>query len=163
MVLEYGHSRAQWIPTIHNISGFAAGIGGQQYLSSLKAQALKYGAEIRRCRVASLSVDDDVFTLRTAEGVLYSRYVLLATGETDHLPDIDGASEAVMRSLLRVCPICDAFEAIDKRIAIIGDGGGCLDFCVSEPYFPQEGRDGYQERDYRRFIEGQRSEDGVFV
>jgi thioredoxin reductase (NADPH) len=26
-----------------------------------------------------------------------------------------------MRSLLRFCPICDAFEAIDKRIAVIGD------------------------------------------
>ena len=27
-----------------------------------------------------------------------------------------------MRSLLRFCPICDAFEAIDERIAVIGDG-----------------------------------------
>ena len=51
-----------------------------------------------------------------------SRYVILATGVRDHLPDIQGASEAVKRSLLRVCPICDAFEAIDKRIAVIGDG-----------------------------------------
>jgi hypothetical protein len=33
----------------------------------------------------------------------------------DHLPGIEGASEAVLRSLLRFCPICDAFEAIDKR------------------------------------------------
>jgi thioredoxin reductase (NADPH) len=28
----------------------------------------------------------------------------------------------VTRSLLRVCPICDAFEAIDRRIAVIGNG-----------------------------------------
>lgn len=27
-----------------------------------------------------------------------------------------------MRSLLRFCPICDAYEAIDQRIAVIGDG-----------------------------------------
>lgn len=27
-----------------------------------------------------------------------------------------------LRSVLRVCPICGAFEAIDKRIAVIGDG-----------------------------------------
>jgi thioredoxin reductase (NADPH) len=28
----------------------------------------------------------------------------------------------VLRSLLRFCPICDAFEAIDKQIAVISDG-----------------------------------------
>jgi thioredoxin reductase (NADPH) len=40
----------------------------------------------------------------------------------DRLPAIDGASEAVVRGVLRICPICDAYEAIDKRIAVIGDG-----------------------------------------
>jgi thioredoxin reductase (NADPH) len=88
----------------------------------LKRQALKYGAQIRHTYVSSLTVDDGVFALRTDEGTLYTRYVLLATGTRDHLPDVKGASNAVMRSLLRVCPICDAFEAIDKRIAVIGDG-----------------------------------------
>jgi thioredoxin reductase (NADPH) len=40
----------------------------------------------------------------------------------DHLPPIEGAEKAVTQSVLRVCPICDGFEAIDQRIAIIGDG-----------------------------------------
>ena len=31
---------------------------------------------------------------------------------------------------------------------------GCLDFCVSEPYFKPGGRYGDQERDYRRVVEG---------
>jgi thioredoxin reductase (NADPH) len=122
LVLEDGNSRARWIPTSHNIPGFTAGIGGEQFLSSLKAQALKYGAEIRHTHAASLSCKNGVFTLQTDTGILRSRYILLATGVRDHLPDIEGVSEAVMRSLLRFCPICDAFEAIDKRIAVIGDG-----------------------------------------
>jgi thioredoxin reductase (NADPH) len=122
VVLENGHSRARWIPTSHNIPGFTAGVGGEQFLSLLKQQALKYGAQIRRAHVSSLTVNEGVFALRTDEGTLHTRNVLLATGTRDHLPDIEGASDAVMRSLLRVCPICDAFEAIDKRIAVIGDG-----------------------------------------
>src|ERR1700722_14737717 len=122
LVLENGHSRARWIPTSHNIPGFTAGVGGEQFLGLLKRQALKYGAQIRHTAVASLSVSDGVFALRTDESTLYTRYVLLATGTRDHLPDIEGAAEAVMRSLLRVCPICDAFEAIDKRIAVIANG-----------------------------------------
>ncbi len=121
VVLEDGQSRARWIPTSHNIPGFTAGIGGQTFLNTLKEQAVKYGARVCNTRVSSVSVSDGIFTLRTDEGLLYSRYVLLATGVRDHLPAIEGAPEAVMRSLLRFCPICDAFEAIDKRIAVIGD------------------------------------------
>jgi thioredoxin reductase (NADPH) len=122
VVLEDGQSRARWIPTSHNIPGFTAGIGGDAFLRTLKEQALKYGAEIRHTHVSSLTIDDGVFAVRTNEETLYSHYVLLATGVTDHLPAIEGASEAVMRSLLRFCPICDAFEAIDKHIAVLSDG-----------------------------------------
>jgi thioredoxin reductase (NADPH) len=122
VVLEDGASRARWIPTSHNIPGFAAGIGGVDLLSSLQEQALKYGAQIRRAHVTSLSLNEGIFTVQTEERALYSRYVLLATGVKDTLPNIAGVPEAVMRSLLRFCPICDAFEAIDKRIAVIGDG-----------------------------------------
>ena len=123
ILLDNGNSRARWIPTSHNIPGFAAGIGGEQFLSSLRAQALRYGAQIRQTHVSGVTLDNGIFALRTDETTLYSRYVLLATGVKDHLPAIEGAAEAVMRSLLRICPICDAFEAIDKRIAVIGDGG----------------------------------------
>lgn len=33
-----------------------------------------------------------------------------------------GAEEALLRSLLRICPVCDAFEATGKRIAVVGSG-----------------------------------------
>ena len=122
VVLADGHSRARWIPTSHNIPGFSAGVGGREFLSLLKEQALKYGAKIRHTRVSSLTIKNGIFELRTNETTHYARHVLLATGVQDHLPGIRGASEAVARGLLRVCPICDAFEAIDKRIAVIGDG-----------------------------------------
>jgi thioredoxin reductase (NADPH) len=121
VVLDDGQSRARWIPTSHNIPGFTAGIGGETFLNTLKEQALRYGAKIRPIRAVSLTVSNDIFTLLTDEGPIHSHYVLLATGVRDHLPAVEGAPEAVMRSLLRLCPICDAFEAIDKRIAVIGD------------------------------------------
>lgn len=122
IVLEDGQSRARWIPTSHNIPGFTAGIGGKQFLTTLTEHALQYGARILRSNVSSLAVDDQLFALATDQGIFHARYVVLATGVRDHLPAIHGATEAVARSLLRLCPICDAFEAIDKRIAVIGDG-----------------------------------------
>lgn len=122
LVLEDDQSRARWIPTSHNIPGFTAGVGGREFLGMLKEQALKYGAQLRRAHVSRLLLEDDVFALHTEAQTLYSRYVLLATGVRDHLPNLPGAAEAVQRSLLRVCPICDAYEAIDQRIAVIGEG-----------------------------------------
>ena len=53
---------------------------------------------------------------------VYGRCVLLACGVQDHLPSLAGAEEAVLRSLLRICPICDAYEATGKRIAVLGSG-----------------------------------------
>jgi thioredoxin reductase (NADPH) len=123
LVLEDGHSRARWIPTSHNIPGFTAGIGGPELLAKLKEQSTKYGAQIRSAHVAAVTMDESLFVVAPeAQESLYSRYLLLATGVKDHLPALPGVSEAVLRSVLRFCPICDAFEAIDRRIAVIGNG-----------------------------------------
>ena len=122
LVLEDGQSRARWIPTSHNIPGFAAGVGGSELLHALKQQALKYGAEIRNAQVTGLTKAGDLFRIRTNNETYETRYVLLATGVRDHLPEIKGATEAVRRGTLRICPICDAYEAIDQRIAVLGDG-----------------------------------------
>ena len=122
LVFEDGQSRARWIPTSHNIPGFAAGVGGTELLHALKLQALKYGAAIHPARVSRLTKRGDVFTVRANDEVFEAPYVLLATGVRDHLPEVEGATEAVTRGTLRICPICDAYEAIDKRIAVLGDG-----------------------------------------
>jgi thioredoxin reductase (NADPH) len=49
-----------------------------------------------------------------------ARAVLLATGVVDHHPDLPGVERAVQRSLVRICPICDGYEATDKAVEVIG-------------------------------------------
>ncbi|RZJ29543.1 MAG: NAD(P)/FAD-dependent oxidoreductase, partial [Brevundimonas sp.] len=49
-----------------------------------------------------------------------ARAVLLATGVVDHHPDLPGVERAIERALVRICPICDGYEAIDKAVAVIG-------------------------------------------
>ena len=122
VVIDGGASRARWIPESHNIPGFPLGIGGAELLGQLRAQAVRYGADIRPGQVDTLTRFESGFRVRIGTETLLSRYILLATGVRDHLPDLEGAEEAVLRSLLRVCPICDAFEATGKRIAVIGSG-----------------------------------------
>lgn len=119
-----GHdSRAAWIPRSHNIPAFQTGVGGRELLSRMHDHAAQYDTPLIRGEVRNLSRDPEgVFQLATSEGNMRARFVLLATGVVDvepNLPDIVGA---VQRGLVRQCPICDAFEVIDQRIAIIGHG-----------------------------------------
>ena len=122
LVLDDGGSRAQWIPTSHNIPGFARGIGGVELLEELKAQALRYGASIRSAAVSSVSSIPAGFSLQVGAERLEARFIVLATGAADNFPPVAEMPAAVLRGVLRVCPICDGFEARDKKIAVIGDG-----------------------------------------
>jgi len=122
VVIDAGASRARWIPESHNIPAFARGIGGSELLCQLRDQAVRYGADIRSGHVDSIALRDGGFAVRLGDCELVSRFVLLATGVRDHLPDLNECEEAVLRGLLRVCPICDAFEATGREIAVIGSG-----------------------------------------
>ena len=120
VVIDGNASRARWIPESHNIPGFPHGVGGLQFLKQLRAHAVRYGADIRPGQVEAVTRIENGFRMQLGSETLLSRYVLLATGVRDHLPQLAGAQEAVLRSVLRICPICDAFEATGKRIAVIG-------------------------------------------
>jgi thioredoxin reductase (NADPH) len=124
LVIDGGSSRARWIPESHNLPGFPDGIGGEELLSRLRSQASRYSADILPGWVQSITRGETGFTVALDGTTIECRYVVLATGIEDHLPPVAGAAEALLRSVLRICPICDAFEAIDKRIAVVGDGDG---------------------------------------
>ena len=113
--------RACWIPVSHNMPGFPEGITGEAILKRMTDQATEYGAVIEAGRVEGLTRDGDGFVARLNGRDLRVRAVLLATGVVDHHPDLPGVERAIERSLVRICPICDGYEAIDKAVAVIGD------------------------------------------
>lgn len=120
LVADGGAPRACWIPVSHNMPGFPEGITGDAILGRMTEQALEYGAVIEPGRVEMLERDGDGFRARLNGREVRARAVLLATGVTDHHPDLPGVERAIERSLVRICPICDGYEAIDKAVAIIG-------------------------------------------
>lgn len=62
------------------------------------------------------------FLVEFADGSATAKTILLATGVVNHRPDmrIDLHREAVARGLIRYCPICDGFEAMNQKIAVLG-------------------------------------------
>ncbi|WP_428150354.1 NAD(P)/FAD-dependent oxidoreductase [Brevundimonas sp.] len=121
LVADGGSPRASWIPLSHNMPGFPAGITGDAILSRMREQAEEYGARVEAGWIDGLTRDGDRFNASLAGREVRARAVLLATGVVDHHPDLPGVERAIERSLVRICPICDGYEATDKAVAVIGD------------------------------------------
>jgi thioredoxin reductase (NADPH) len=120
LVADGGAPRACWIPVSHNMPGFPEGITGDTILKRMTEQAMEYGAVVEAGRVGSLARKGETFVARLNDREVCIRAVLLATGVIDHHPELPGAERAIERSLVRICPICDGYEAIDKAVAVIG-------------------------------------------
>ncbi|MDK2746700.1 MAG: NAD(P)/FAD-dependent oxidoreductase [Brevundimonas sp.] len=121
LVMDAGAPRACWIPLSHNMPGFPAGITGADILNRMREQAEEYGAVIMPGRVESLVHDGKGFIAQAEGRSIRARAILLATGVVDHHPDLPGVERAVQKALVRICPICDGYEATGKAVAVIGD------------------------------------------
>lgn len=127
IVFDGGPSRAHWIPESQNCPGFPGGISGHRLLERLRAQLAGYAAHVCAKRVESLRGHAGDFLLSDADGhAVAARTVLLATGIVDMLPDADWVEAAIGVGALRLCPVCDGFEASDQRIAVYGPGESAL-------------------------------------
>jgi thioredoxin reductase (NADPH) len=123
LVIDAGASRAELIPVSHNCPGFPDGISGIDLLARMRDQARRYGAQFLRATAQRIRRRaDGCFETEHGSGVSVSRTVLLATGVVDVEPALPQVVDAVRQGLVRHCPVCDGFEAIDQNIAVIGHG-----------------------------------------
>jgi thioredoxin reductase (NADPH) len=121
VVFDSGQSRARWIPRSHNCPGFPEGISGLELLTRLREQAQRYGVSVTPSEVASLEIaPSGDFEIAAGEIVMRARFVLLATGMVDAQPDIGGLRSAIEQGHVRLCPVCDGYEARGKEVAVFG-------------------------------------------
>lgn len=121
-VLDAGASRAALIPRSHNHPAFPQGIGGFELLERLRLQAARYHVSVEDVTVHELERCGEGFRARCDDGTEHARTVLLATGALDREPPLPGLVDAIYQGLIRHCPICDGYEAIDRRVGVIGHG-----------------------------------------
>ena len=123
-LVDAGHSRAALIPRTHNHAGYPGGIEGKALLGLMRDQAAEFGVAVETALVERLARADALLGATAGERDLKARTVLLATGVVNNQPPMapEVHDEALQRGLLRYCPICDGYEASDKRIGVIGTG-----------------------------------------
>lgn len=121
VVADGGESRLGLIPVTHNHPGFPNGVEGGALLARMRAQAERYGAVLLPHTVEAVHRDGDVFVCEVGGRIVRARHVVLATGVEDRPATPDFAA-AIRKGLIRICPICDGYEVIDRHIGVIGAG-----------------------------------------
>jgi thioredoxin reductase (NADPH) len=125
-IIDAGNSRASQIPLSHNYPGFPDGISGNELLARLHAQASRYGVHVTSGHVHRIEkLEDGGFLCFHGDEATRSRTVLLATGMVDIEPDMPALQEAIQRGNVRYCPICDGYEVLGRKVAVIGNGNKC--------------------------------------
>lgn len=120
LLLDAGHSRARWIPESNNCPGFPNGVAGVELLRRMRQQASEFGTRFESQVVDKVELVEGVFVLSAGARRWRAHRVILATGISDKLPDGPWVEEAIGCHALRLCSICDAYEASDSRIGVYG-------------------------------------------
>ncbi|MFN2457893.1 MAG: NAD(P)/FAD-dependent oxidoreductase [Chitinophagaceae bacterium] len=79
----------------------------------------KYGVDFINKRVIHAHKNDKkTFVVTDEDGALYyAKKLLVATGLTDHVPDVEGCKELYGKSIFH-CPYCDGWEVRDKKLGV---------------------------------------------
>lgn len=119
IVFDGGTTRIESVEEVREHLGFD-GLPPQELLSRARAEVHKYGIEIKRQRVASVTPRaDGLFEVLHGHSVTIARTVVLATGLIDKLPPLSGLPKAWGQDL-RVCPCFDGYEVRGKRFVVFG-------------------------------------------
>jgi thioredoxin reductase (NADPH) len=122
-VVDTGASRAALIPRSHNVPGFVHGLSGAELIARMSAQLDELAVTRIEAEVSALQRHEHGFQASWEGGAHEAATVVLASGIVDTHPPFDEWRAAVADGLLRYCPVCDAFEAIGRRVGVVGPLG----------------------------------------
>jgi thioredoxin reductase (NADPH) len=119
MLVDKGNSRMSWIPVSHNYPGFPEGVHGQDLLDNLRCQLDRYGGKVTSGEVTRLTREDGLFVAAYEGGEIRARTVLIATGVADAGMPMENFIDAVACGAIRLCPVCDGYDVLDQRVAVV--------------------------------------------
>ena len=110
---------------IENYPGFT-GATGPELIEAMKAQAERFGAEIKMDYIEKVDLSQRPFKLSSAYTDYYAQAVILAVGASYRKLQVPGETELTGRGV-SYCATCDGFFFRDKEIVVIGGGDSALE------------------------------------
>ncbi|WP_411702703.1 thioredoxin-disulfide reductase [Corynebacterium sp. LaCa142] len=111
---------------VENYPGFQKGIMGPELMEEMRAQSIRFGADLRMEVVDSVELEGDIKKLHVGDEVFEARTVILATGAAPRHLGIPGEEELSGRGV-STCATCDGFFFKGHNIAVIGGGDSAME------------------------------------
>ncbi|MBC6474892.1 MAG: FAD-dependent oxidoreductase, partial [Hormoscilla sp. GM102CHS1] len=108
---------------VENYPGFPDGITGPQLMDRMKAQAVRWGAELYTEDVVSVDLSQRPFTVRSDERALLTHSIVIATGATAKRLGLP-SEEKFWNQGISACAICDGASPIFKGVELVVIGAG---------------------------------------
>ncbi|TDV50810.1 thioredoxin-disulfide reductase [Actinophytocola oryzae] len=111
---------------VENYPGFRDGIMGPDLMEQMRAQAERFGADLRAEDVESVELDGPVKYV-TSNGTRYAaKSVILAMGAAARYLHVPGEQELLGHGV-SACATCDGFFFRDQNIAVVGGGDSAME------------------------------------
>ncbi|HET7322981.1 MAG TPA: thioredoxin-disulfide reductase [Halococcus sp.] len=129
LVLEGSEPGGQLTLTtdVANYPGFPEGISGPELIEEMKAQATRFGAEIRHGVVERIDDSTHPFALELSNGERYTAdAVIAASGASARTLEIPGEDE-LMGYGVSTCATCDGAFFRDEEMVVVGGGDAAME------------------------------------
>ncbi|GGH66632.1 thioredoxin-disulfide reductase [Rothia aerolata] len=112
---------------VENFPGFVEGIQGPELMTTIDAQAERFGADVRYEDVEALELDGEVKKVILADGSTYlAKTVIISTGSEYRKLGVDG-EQRLSGHGVSWCATCDGFFFKEKALAVVGGGDSALE------------------------------------
>ncbi len=112
---------------VENFPGFSEGIMGPELMEQMRAQAVRFGAELITDDIVSVDLTGDIKTMVDGSGREYSaRSVILATGSAYRELGLENEKRLSGHGV-SWCATCDGFFFRDQDIAVVGGGDSAVE------------------------------------
>ncbi|MHB8827562.1 MAG: thioredoxin-disulfide reductase [Acidimicrobiales bacterium] len=114
---------------IENFPGFVEGLTGPELMANMRAQAERFGADLRVAKVTRLDVEARPFRAWLSgeeEPSISADAVILATGAQSLMLNVPGEDRLLSHGV-STCATCDGFFFRGQDIAVIGGGDSAIE------------------------------------